>query len=83
LSWKDVTGMFRDENYFDGAADETNFHHLADPTDRKFAALADATGATLVTLVTLDDDFLDTRQQAKAWIDKPEEYLEWLEKQGQ
>jgi uncharacterized protein len=49
LSWQRWAGLFRDEDRFDGETDPSAFGYVADPDDRKFAALAAASGATLVT----------------------------------
>ena len=44
-----VDDLFRAEDRFDGPTYPENFPQIADPDDRKFAALAHATGATLIT----------------------------------
>jgi predicted nucleic acid-binding protein len=52
ISWSDVAGIFRDENHFTGPVDAAAFGNVPDPDDRKFAALAAAAQATLVSLDT-------------------------------
>jgi len=50
ISWRDVSDLFRDEDRFPGSVDQRGFESVPDPDDRKFAALAAAAGATLVSL---------------------------------
>jgi predicted nucleic acid-binding protein len=50
LSWGDVADLFSDEDRYTGAVDASAFGGVPDPEDRKFAALAAAAGATLVSL---------------------------------
>jgi len=61
LSWSFFVGLFREEDRFDGLVETSRFDHIADPEDRKFAALAHVAHATLVTS---DDDLLATRDQS-------------------
>lgn len=49
LSWERWAGLFRREDRFEGETHPSRFHYVADPDDRKFAALAAAAAATLVT----------------------------------
>ncbi|MFA7431908.1 MAG: hypothetical protein WCZ23_17260, partial [Rhodospirillaceae bacterium] len=58
LSWVAVAGLFRPEDRYPGALDRDAFAVVPDRADRKFAALAAATGAVLVTA---DDDLLGVR----------------------
>lgn len=69
----DFAHLFRDEYRHDGETDVDAFRHVADPSDRKFAALAAATGATLITQ---DDHLLGSRDQAEVDIATPREFLE-------
>ncbi|NTV99778.1 MAG: PIN domain-containing protein [Oscillochloris sp.] len=48
-SWAEVADLFRPEGDFSGPSDPDHFTSVPDPADRVFAALAEATGATLVT----------------------------------
>jgi predicted nucleic acid-binding protein len=49
LSWGAVAELIRDEDRFEGATHPDQFDYVLDPTDRKFAALADAANVPLVT----------------------------------
>ena len=49
LSWTRVADLFRSEDRFAGATNPQAFSFVPDPADRKFAALADAVPAPLVT----------------------------------
>jgi uncharacterized protein len=63
VSWDAVAELFREESRFDSPTDPERFHSVADPDDRKFAALAAASGAALLSL---DDHLLGAR-----WEDEP------------
>ncbi|MEM8680058.1 MAG: putative toxin-antitoxin system toxin component, PIN family [Planctomycetota bacterium] len=71
LSWSSVAELFRAEGEFCGTTTLDQFDFIRDPDDRKFAALASATEATLVTS---DDDLLSCRDQAGMRILTPAEY---------
>ncbi len=58
LSWRAFSGLFREEDRYDGPVDLSGFPYVSDPGDRKFAALAAATGATLISQ---DDHLLAVR----------------------
>jgi predicted nucleic acid-binding protein len=73
LSWSSVAGLFRKEDCQFIEADLDDFHYIPDPDDRKFAALAQATGAVLLTN---DDDLLSNRNRAGLDILTPREFLE-------
>ena len=49
LDWQKVADLFRPEDEFTGPADPAAFAVIADPDDRKFAALSAAANAPLVT----------------------------------
>ena len=49
LDWQKVADLFRPEDEFTGPADPAAFAVIADPDDRKFAALSAAAKAPLVT----------------------------------
>ena len=49
LDWQKVADLFRPEDEFTGPADPAAFTVIADPDDRKFAALSAAANAPLVT----------------------------------
>ncbi len=50
ISADDMVELFREEHRFRGATDSAAFAAVPDPEDRKFAALAAAAGATLVSM---------------------------------
>lgn len=68
LSWQRWAGLFREEDRFDGEVDSSRFGYVQDPDDRKFAALAAAAGATLVTN---DEHLLAHRGRAGLTITTP------------
>lgn len=49
LSWERWSGLFREEHRYQGETHPEQFSLVPDPEDRKFAALAAAAGATLVS----------------------------------
>src|SRR5688572_19068624 len=49
LAWEHVADLFRADDRYPHQTHPERFDYVPDPADRKFAALADATGATLVT----------------------------------
>ena len=49
LRARNTEALFRPEDRFTGATHPELFAHVPDPDDRKFAALADAAGATLIS----------------------------------
>jgi predicted nucleic acid-binding protein len=63
--------LFREAERYDGETRPELFDYVPDPADRKFAALAEATGATLVTS---DNDLLERREQSSAPIMTPAEF---------
>ena len=75
LSWEEAEPLFRPElQHPDGDAEA--FAFVEDPDDRKFAALAAATGATLVTS---DDHLLRHRGRADLTIATPSAFLRSLD----
>ena len=50
VSWEAIRHLFREENRWPIEVDPGRFRSIPDPDDRKFAALASSSGATLVTL---------------------------------
>lgn len=76
LSWEEVEPLFRTESRFGEALALDAFDYVEDPDDRKFAALAAASGATLVTS---DDHLLRHRERSELDIVKPSEFLRRLE----
>lgn len=59
LSWARWAGLFRDQDRYEGDTHPQRFTFVTDPDDRKFAALAAASGATLITN---DEHLLEHRE---------------------
>jgi len=72
LAWDAVADLFRDEDGLDGEPDAGDLDHIPDPTDRKFAAVARAAGAVLVSA---DHDLLGSRDSGEVTILSPAEFL--------
>lgn len=72
LSWDHFAELFQERDRFRGQTQPEQFTHVPDFTDRKFAALAAATGAVLITL---DTDLLHSREQAQVLILRPHEFF--------
>lgn len=73
LSWSAVQGLFVPENQWTSPTDLQAVKFVSDPQDRKFAALSQASGATLVSS---DRDLLDHRTHLDVLT--PSEYLALL-----
>jgi len=73
LSGSFPVNLFRTEHRFGGPVDRDAFLFVPDPDDRKFAALASAAGATLLTL---DDHLLGEQSRIAVPVLTPGEYLE-------
>ena len=71
LDWADAADLFRLEDRVEEPPDEGDLDWVGDPDDRKFAALARATGAVLVSN---DDDLLARRDEAGFPVETPGEY---------
>lgn len=71
-AWAAFAEVFRAEDRVEVTVDEARFADVPDPEDRKFAALAAAAGATLVSS---DSDLLDhvpgVRPPGRWWRDPP------------
>ena len=72
LSWSSVAQLFREEDRYQGETFPEKFAFIPDPDDRKFAALADASGTVLLTN---DEHLLRDRDQARLEILAPCEFL--------
>lgn len=70
LSWDDVAPLFRAENRYDGLTLPEDFAGVPDSDDRKFAALASAAQATLIT----NDGHLLGHQEGRFRALKPSDY---------
>jgi predicted nucleic acid-binding protein len=73
ISWQRVADLFRPEGEFAGAVDAKAFAVIADPDDRKFAALS---AAADVPLVTSDNLVLAQRGKIGIEIVTPRDFLE-------
>ena len=71
LSWERWADLFREEHRHRGQIHPERFSQVPDPDDRKFAALAEAAGATLVSN---DAHLLNERQQYDFPILSPGEF---------
>ena len=72
LSWDRIEGLFKRRGEYKGET-EGNFVLVKDPDDRKYAALAAASGATLITN---DDDLLRARNALDIGVMTPKEFME-------
>lgn len=75
LSWADVADLFHEADRFAGPTDPDAFPFVADPQDRKFAALAAAAGAALVSM---DEHLLGVRGLIAGPVLTPAELLSSL-----
>jgi predicted nucleic acid-binding protein len=80
LSREEFAGVFREKNRFVGPVDPGQFRFIEDPDDRKYAALAEASGATLVTN---DDHLLSKRGRLGIPVMTPGEFLRSVEAPSQ
>ena len=71
LNWERVADLFRLEGEFTGPVDPEAFGLIADPDDRKFAALS---AATKRPLVTSDSDILTQRSALGIEVFTPGEF---------
>lgn len=76
LSHEEVEELFGEEGRFDGETAPEEFGLVGDPTDRKFAALAQATG---VPVVSNDADLLGPREALDVSVFTPSEFVRELE----
>lgn len=67
-----LNGIFREEDRHRGKVDPSPFDYIADPADRKFAALAVAAG---VPLVSSDDHLLMWRDRIPVPVLTPGDFL--------
>ncbi len=73
LSWEEFCGLFQEKGRYQGEIDPEQFSFVADWENRKFAALAEAAGATLVTQ---DQDLLSVKSLTRMPILTPREFIE-------
>jgi predicted nucleic acid-binding protein len=72
LAWADVEEFFRPEAEFRGETYPERFDSIPDPDDLKFAALARAAGAILITT---DSDLLANPHRLDVLVLTPAEFL--------
>ena len=73
LRWEQVADLFHARDHFAGTLDLDGYDHVHDASDRKFLALAEATGATLVSN---DDHLLAHAGRATVPVLTPSAFLE-------
>lgn len=73
LSFESFVDLFRAEDRYEGDTHPERYGHVPDEDDRKFLALAEATGATLITQ---DDHLLAGRERASVPVLRPGELLQ-------
>lgn len=73
LSLEDVEPLFSERGRYEHPTRPDDFTQIQDPSDRKFAALARAAGALLVTN---DEDLLGPRQDLRMTVVTPHEYVD-------
>jgi predicted nucleic acid-binding protein len=71
LSWTRIADLFRAEDRFGGPTHPDAYRFVPDPADRKFAALAEAVQAALVTS---DAGLLNARGRMAVRVLKPSEF---------
>lgn len=71
LSWTRIADLFRAEDRFGGSTHPEAYGFVPDPADRKFAALAEAVQAPLVTS---DAGLLNVRARMSVRVLKPSEF---------
>jgi predicted nucleic acid-binding protein len=76
LSWAAVQGLFTDDGEFRDRTSPEDFELVRDAEDRKFAALAAATG---VPLVSSDQDLLEHQGSDVFEVRTPGEMVRWVE----
>ncbi len=72
LRWDEVTDLFNDRDRFTGTLDLNRYDYVDDAADRKFLALAEATGAALVSN---DNHVLVHAERATVPVLTPSEFL--------
>jgi len=72
LSWPSFEKLFDPASEYTGPVDPERFGSVPDPEDRKFAALAHATGAILISA---DDDLLANPHRLDVLVLSPGEFL--------
>lgn len=78
LEWQHFEDLFEEPSRYDGPCDVDAFDHIPDRDDRKFAALASAWDAVLVTM---DDHLLDARGEGGLRVETPDELLQLVRRE--
>lgn len=73
ISWDAFEDLFRPDDQWPGPLPEEDLEWVSDPEDRKFAALARATEAVLISN---DHHLVDRRAEASFTVLTPGEYVE-------
>jgi uncharacterized protein len=76
LDWEEIAGLFSSETEFLEPTSPDTYSIITDPDDRKFAALAAAAGAYLVSN---DDHLLSVREELDLQVCTPAELFERIE----
>jgi len=72
IQWKPLVPLFKKRDRYPEPLRAAPYDFVPDPEDRKFVALAEATGAVLITQ---DEHLLNDREQTEVPILSPEEYM--------
>ena len=75
IAWSSVADLFESEGEFTGHTDRQRFSMIPDPDDRKFAALAYAAGAVLISQ---DGDLLSQPERLDILVLTPREFAEGI-----
>jgi len=73
IDWASIANLFLQENEFRGPTEPVRFRSIPDPDDRKFAALAHAVDAILISQ---DDDLLAHPERLDVLVLTPREFLQ-------
>lgn len=73
LNWSEFEELFVKQHEYMGVTDESKYEFIKDKDDRKFASLAEATRAEIVTN---DDHLLSAKNELKCKVYKPSELLQ-------
>jgi hypothetical protein len=76
LSWTRIANLFRSAERFSGSTHPEQFGFVPDPADRKFAALA---AAATASLVTSDGGLLNVGERMAVPVLKPSEFVRRLQ----
>lgn len=73
LSWPQFAELFQEEFEYKQTLNSSAYEYIDDPDDRKFAALGDATGSTIITS---DSHLLAHKQRLSTPVMTPGEFIE-------